>query len=138
MKTIKWNALVVVVAMATMVGAPACVMEHGDDMGDDGSGDLGKPDPEPDPTPTGTSTLRVENKSSYTIFHVYLWRCTDQPNTLDQLGSKTVAPEGVFTLTNVPPGCWYVHARNSTSVYWQTPQGVTLQAGKQFTWQLFN
>jgi hypothetical protein len=130
MKTINGKVLVMA---AALMAASGCITQHGDDMEGEGSEEM-----EPEPAPTETSTLRVENRSSYTIYDLYMWRCSEQPNTFDQLGTKTIAPEVTFTLTNVPAGCWYIRARNSTSIYWQTPQGVTMSSGKQFTWQLFN
>jgi hypothetical protein len=120
-----------VLAIVTGLVAPGCITQHGDDTEDDGSLE---PDSE---EPSETSTLRVENKSSYTVADLYMWRCGEPSNTHDQLGSKTIAPGAALSLTGVPPGCWYIHARSSTT-YWQTPQGVTFSRGKLFTWQLFN
>jgi len=84
------------------------------------------------------ASLRVTNSSTYTIYNLYVWRCTESGPGTDQLGANVLSPSNAFTLTNIPPGCWMFKARNSTSIMWQTPTGVQLNAGQQYTWNLIN
>jgi hypothetical protein len=86
-----------------------------------------------------TARLVVRNQSSYTIWYLYLGACGGQWSN-DQLGASTIPPGGQFTLSGIPPGCWYFRAETSASVNvrWTTPSGVQLSPGQAYTWTLVN
>lgn len=86
-----------------------------------------------------TARLVVRNQSSYSIWYLYLGVCGGSWSG-DQLGANVINPGGQFTLSGIPPGCWYFRADTSAAVNrrWQTPSGVTLTAGQTYTWTLVN
>ena len=82
--------------------------------------------------------LRTQNNSSYTIYYLFVRRCTDSAWSTDQL-STSIPPGSAFTLTGIPPGCWYFKANDSGLVHtWLTPTGVTLQQAQEYPWTLIN
>lgn len=82
--------------------------------------------------------LKVTNESTYTIFYLYAAQCGASTWSSDQLGSHTIIPNAAFTLTGVPPGCWYFKAEASNGTPTWTSAALTLTAGETFNWNLFN
>jgi hypothetical protein len=60
-------------------------------------------------------SLQVQNASSFTIYYLYVWSCG-----------------------TVGPGCWNLKAMSNGTQYWQTPAGITIDAGSTYTWTLTN
>lgn len=85
------------------------------------------------------SKLRVRNSSSYTIFYLYVKRCTDAAWGPDQLGASIISPGQAFTLGGIPPGCWNFKANDSGFAHtWMSSAGVTMTPGATYTWNLIN
>ena len=86
-----------------------------------------------------TASLRTVNSSSYAIFYLYVRRCTESAWSVDQLGANVIPSGSAFTLTGFPPGCWMFKANDNNFVHtWQSPAGVQMVAGQQYTWTLLN
>jgi hypothetical protein len=85
------------------------------------------------------SKLRTQNSSSYTIFYLYLKRCTEAAWSPDQLGAQVISPGQAFTLNGIPPGCWNFKANDSGFAHqWTSSAGVNLTPGGTYTWTLTN
>jgi hypothetical protein len=83
------------------------------------------------------AAVKLQNNSSYTVYQFYVRTCTASvwgPDLLD----ASVAPGTSFTVSGVPPGCYYFRAETSgATVFWQSP-AFTLSAGQTFMWTIFN
>ncbi len=85
------------------------------------------------------ATLDVINNSSYTIWNLYVAACGSPTWGNDQLGGNVITAGHTFALHNIPPGCYGFRAQTQGAAqYWQTPSGVTLTAGENYTWTLTN
>lgn len=85
------------------------------------------------------ASVRLQNNSSIYIYNFYVATCGSPTWGPDQTGSLYIAPNNSFTVTKVPPGCYYFRATNyDASYYWQTPSAVTLAPSTQYTWTLVN
>jgi hypothetical protein len=86
-----------------------------------------------------TARLLVRNNSSYTIYYLYLRTCSSSTWSGDQLGANVIVPGGTFTLSGIPPGCWFFRAEDAGAAHrWTSPTGTSLVGGQTYPWTLIN
>lgn len=92
----------------------------------------------PPPPPSGPASLVTVNQSTYTVYSLYVATCGATTWGPDQLGANVIQPNGQFTLTGIPAGCWQLRAETQGSTrYWQR-FNVSFAPGSQLTWTLGN
>jgi hypothetical protein len=85
-----------------------------------------------------TGTLAVENDSTYTVYHLYLYDCQGNTDGVDQLGANVLSPANTFDLVE-PLGCYQMVAQTQTSAEsWTSPPYTLATGGQLITWQLFD
>ena len=91
------------------------------------------------PTDGCSATLIVQNNSSYTIYNLYVRTCDAATWGVDLTGAAFISPSNSFTVSAIPPGCYFFRASTSgDAMYWQTPSGIELAPLQTYTWTLVN
>lgn len=83
------------------------------------------------------AAMKTINDTSSALDGLFVYPCgtpTEGPNQL----KSPLGASNSLTLTGIPPGCYLFHATTTTGGEARTPSGVTLTAGRLYTWTLTN